>query len=99
MVRTTVTYPHTKYRDLEFSRDRAEISAFFGLNIFMGINQLPNKRLYWDSNPFLGNAGFKKTIPLKCFELLRRYFYISVAEHKETTDKLAKSRRPLVSKL
>ena len=74
-----------KHGDQQFSTDRAEMSAFFGLNILMGINQLPNKRLCWDSNPFLGNAGFKKTISLKHFKLLSRYFHISITEHEEAT--------------
>ena len=27
------------------------MSAVFDLNNFMRMNQLPNRRLYWDSNP------------------------------------------------
>ena len=73
-------YTSKKNGDQQFSTDRAEMSAFFGLNIFMGINQLPNKRFYWDSNPFLGNAEFEKTISLKHFEILSRYSHISITE-------------------
>ena len=98
IVRATTAYARTKHGDQQFSTDRAEICAFFGLNIFMGINQLPSRRLYWNSNPFLGNSGFKKTIPLKRFELLSRYFHISIPDHEVATDKLKKI-RPLVSKL
>ena len=98
IVRATIEYARTKHGDQKCSANRAEISAFFGLNIFMGINQLPSRRLYWDSNPFLGNAGFNKTIPLKRFERLSRYFHISIPEHEEATNKL-KRIRPLVSKL
>ena len=74
------------------------MTAFFDLNILMGINQLPNKRLYWDSNPILGNAGFEKAISLKHFELLSRYFHISITEDEEATRQIKKKMRPLVSK-
>ena len=31
-----------------------EMKAFFGLNIIMGINQLPRIDMYWSENPFVG---------------------------------------------
>ena len=64
----------------------------------MGINELPKISLYWDSDLFLGNAGFKTTIPLKRFWLLIRYFHISDPRQETRTDKLTKI-RPLISKL
>ena len=56
----------------------------------MGINELFTLRLCLDSNPFLGNPGFKKTILLKSFKLLNWYFHISFVDHKEATEKLKK---------
>ena len=32
----------------------AEIRAFFGLNIIMGINQMPRLDMYWSENPLIG---------------------------------------------
>jgi hypothetical protein len=59
------------------------MSAFFGLNILMGINKLPTIRSYWDSNLFLGNAGFKTTIPVKRFEIFKQVFsYFGPAARK-----------------
>ena len=74
------------------------MSAFFGLNILMGINKLPTIRSYWDSNLFLGNAGFKTTIPVKRFEILNKYFHISDPRQENPTDKLTKIQL-LISKL
>ena len=32
----------------------AEMRAFFGLNIIMGINQVPRLDMYWSENPLIG---------------------------------------------
>ena len=98
VVRATISYARSKFGDQNFTTDRDEMSAFFGLNILMGINELPKISLYWDSDLFLGNAGFKTTIPLKRFWLLNRYFHISDPRQENRTDKLTKI-RPLISKL
>ena len=34
-----------------------EMRAFFGMNVIMGINNLPGYKLYWHKDSFLGNAG------------------------------------------
>ena len=98
VVRATISYARSKFNDQNFTTDRDEMSAFFGLNILMGINQLPRIPLYWNSDLFLGNAGFKTTIPLKRFWILNRYFHISDPRQENPTDKLTKI-RPLISKL
>ena len=36
-----------------------EMRAFFGMNVIMGINNLPGYKLYWHKDSFLGNAGIK----------------------------------------
>ena len=98
VVHATISYAHSKFNDQNFTTDRDEMSAFFGLNILMGINQLPKISLYWNSDLFLGNAGFKTTIPLKRFWISNRYFHISDPWQENPMDKLAKI-RPLISKL
>ena len=55
------------------SADCPEISAFFGLNIQMEINELFTIRLYLNSDLFLGNPGFKKTILLR-FQAFKSVF-------------------------
>jgi hypothetical protein len=52
----------------------------------MGINKLPKIRSYWDSNLFLGNAGFKTTMPSKRFQILNKYFHISDPRQENPTD-------------
>ncbi|XP_028403936.1 piggyBac transposable element-derived protein 4-like [Dendronephthya gigantea] len=97
VVHATISYARSK-GDQNFSTDRDEMSAFFGLNILIGINRLPRISLYWDSDIFLGNPGFKTTIPLRRFWILKKYFHISDPRQENATDKLTKI-RPLISKL
>ena len=98
IVHATISYARSKCNDPNFTTDRDKMSAFFGLNILMGINKLPKIRSYWDSNLFLGNAGFKTTMPSKRFQILNKYFHISDPRQENPTDKLTKI-RPLISKL
>ena len=37
-----------------------ESKALFGINILMGLNPLPQYKLYWHHNDFIGNSGGKK---------------------------------------
>ena len=54
-----------------------ELRALFGVIIIMGINYLPNVRLYWDSNEFIGNTGIKKTFTRSRYLKLMEYLHIS----------------------
>ena len=36
-----------------------EMRAFFGMNHIMGINNLPQYKLYWHNDSFLDNTGIK----------------------------------------
>ena len=54
----------------------AEIKAFFGLNILMGVNRLPSYKMYWSTNSFLGNAGFKSVMTARRFEKLVQYLHM-----------------------
>uniref|UniRef100_A0A8D3BVI7 Si:ch211-130m23.5 n=1 Tax=Scophthalmus maximus TaxID=52904 RepID=A0A8D3BVI7_SCOMX len=56
--------------------DAREMSAYVGLNILMGINQLPDAGMYWASDVFIGNAGFKKTMTARRFEKLTQYLQL-----------------------
>jgi hypothetical protein len=59
IVHATISYACLNHNNQNFTIDRDEMSAFLGLNISMGINQLPKISLYWDSDLFFGNTGFK----------------------------------------
>ena len=37
-----------------------ELKALFGIYILMGLNPLPQYKLYWHQNDFIGNSGVKK---------------------------------------
>lgn len=56
--------------------DVREMKAYVGLNILMGINQLPDIGMYWASDIFIGNAGFKKTMTARRFEKLTQYLQL-----------------------
>ena len=50
-----------------------ELKALFGVTILMGISNLPEVQLYWDSNQFIGNTGIKKTMKQTRFIKLMEY--------------------------
>ena len=62
IVRHSIAYGHSK-GDATFVTNRAEMSAYLGLNILIGIHELPQLAMYWDCDQFIGVEGFKKTIP------------------------------------
>ena len=72
IVRCSVAYARSK-GDESFVTNRAEISAYLGLNILMGIHRLPQLDMFWDSDEFIGVEGFKKTIPKQRFKTLGKY--------------------------
>ena len=39
---------------------RMEMKAFMGINITMGIVELPDVAMYWSSDDYFGNRGIKK---------------------------------------
>ncbi|XP_061623109.1 piggyBac transposable element-derived protein 4-like [Phyllopteryx taeniolatus] len=54
----------------------SEMRAYVGLNILMGVNRLPDSGMYWASDIFIGNAGFKKTMTARRFEKLTQYLQL-----------------------
>ena len=77
-----------------------EMKAYFGLNILFGLNHVPSYRQYWSTDPFLGNEGIKRVMPLRRFEKLTEYFHLTdrsreAAKGTPNYDRLAKI-RPLI---
>ncbi|XP_066567992.1 piggyBac transposable element-derived protein 4 [Amia ocellicauda] len=62
--------PHWRPTDLR------EMQAYIGLNVLMGINQLPDYGMYWATDIFIGNAGFKKTMTARRFEKLNQNIHL-----------------------
>ena len=97
IVRHTIAYARTK-GDETFVTNRAEISAYLGLNILIGIHELPQVAMFWDSDEFIGVEGFKKTIPKQRFFTLGKYFHLCDPNTEDRADLLCKI-RPLITLL
>ena len=54
-----------------------EMRAFVGINILMGINQMPEYDMYWSSNTFLGNIGIQNVMTCNRFQKLCQCFHVS----------------------
>ena len=65
----------SKKGDRSFTSTQAEISAYLGLNILIGIHELPQLAMYWDSDEFVGVDCLKKTIPEHRFMTLGKYLH------------------------
>ena len=61
------------------------MKAYFGVNIIMGINPLPQYDMYWSSDKFIGNSGIKKTFPLGVYEKLQHFLKVSDNIKNETS--------------
>ena len=55
----------------------AEMKAFIGINIIMGITKLPQVALYWSSDDFFGNQGIKKVMTKNRFEEITCYLHFN----------------------
>ena len=74
-----------------------EMRALFGIMIIMGIQYLPQDRLYWDKDEFIRNSGIRKTLTVNRFHKLMEYVHISdrateAQRGDPNYDKLAKIR-------
>lgn len=56
----------------------------------MGINKLPDYKLYWSTNRFMANAGFQHVMPVKRYEKLTQYLHCSSVT--DDNDQLCKIR-------
>ena len=73
-----------------FTTTRAEISAYLGLNILIGIHELPQLAMYWDSDKFTGVEAFKKTIPKYRFMTLGKYLHPADSTAEDQNNLLCK---------
>lgn len=74
-----------------------EMKAYLGLNIVMGINQLPSYKDYRSKDLFLGNEGTKSIMTVRRYEKITEYFHVSdranePARRARNFDKLYKVR-------
>ena len=54
-----------------------ELKAIFGINIFMGLNPLPQNKLYRHQNDFFGNSGMGKTMTCRSYQKLTQNLDVS----------------------
>ena len=47
-----------------------ELKALFGINIVMGLNPLPQYKLCWHQNDFIGNSGVKRKMTCRRYQKL-----------------------------
>ena len=67
-----------------------EISAFFGLNILIGIHSLPQVSMLWESDEFVASEGFKKMMPKHHFFTVSKYIHLSNPNSEDASDLLCK---------
>lgn len=80
MVEESNRYAHQKLdnRSENFRAiTRAEMKAFIGINIIMGIDKLPAYALYWSTDEFFGNPGIKRVMAKNRFEQLSCYLHFN----------------------
>ena len=56
---------------------RAELKAFIGINLIMGINRLQNYALFWSNDDFFGNQGIKRVMTKNRFEEISQYLHFN----------------------
>ena len=57
-----------------------ELMACIGLKMIMGTNKKAQRRDYWSTCNFIGQEGFRFTIPVNRFEKIEKYLHISDRE-------------------
>ena len=60
----------------------AELKAFLGICIVMGVNTLPKTADYWSTDPYLGNDGIKRVMTKNRFEELSRFLHFNNSEEE-----------------
>jgi hypothetical protein len=78
-----------------------ELRAYFGIHIFMGINELLRYKDYWSKDRFIGNEGIKSVMTSKRYEKITGYFHVSdrateQGRNDDAYDKLCKV-RPVIN--
>ena len=80
-----------------------EMRAFFALNVLFGIKSLPETRMYWSKDNFIGVPTIQKVMPRNRFEKIRQYLCLNnrlnmLPRDNPAYDKLFKV-RPLLDRL
>ncbi len=76
--------------DQTFSTDAREIKAFIGLMIWMGWKDLPQTRMYFSTDEFIGVPAISSRWTRRRFAALVRYFHVADNEQAHCQDTLCK---------
>ena len=55
----------------------AELKAYFGILIILGINPVRQYKSAFSKDPYLGNEGIRKVMTLKWFEKMSQFMHVS----------------------
>ncbi|CAB3242136.1 unnamed protein product [Arctia plantaginis] len=81
----------------------AEIKAFLGVMIMMGLHPLPDFELYWSSDPFYNNPDISSTFTLNRFKKILQNLHLNDNRTEEPRDSVNFDRlhklRPLIDQL
>lgn len=85
--------PKTTWKDVTVQ----EMKAFIGMNIAMGVVNLPEINMYWSTDPILEHSWFRTILSRNRFKQILRFFHLSDNSKKDqhNDDKLYKV-RPLI---
>ena len=61
--------------------------AFFGINMAMGITDMPEYEDYWSADPLLRNDYIASIMPRIRYEKLCQYTHCSVPQREDRADK------------
>ena len=51
------------------------MAKYIGLRILMGINKLPQEKMYWQKNKFFANSVFHETMSYERFKLINKFLH------------------------
>lgn len=58
----------------------AELRAYVGMNILMGVNSLPTANMYWSKDTYIGNVGISGIMTCNRYQKINQYFHVSDRE-------------------
>ena len=65
-----------------YETNLAEMQAFFGLHVLLGIHVVPDTSLYWSKDPALSVSFIKRVMTRDRFDKLTQYLHLNNNENK-----------------
>ena len=81
----------------------AEMKAFLGVTVVMGINRLPELELFWSSDEFFGNRGIQTVFTRDRFKAISRFLHFNNPDEEPSLEDPHRDRlykvRPIIDYL